>query len=64
MTQYRAIIYTFDADEMGFDPVYIDSDNYLLWRWCVWAILKSDHNLRARRFKKVRKHYEPLRSKQ
>lgn len=64
MTQYRAIIYTYDADEMGFDPVIIDSDNYRLWRKCLNAILKSDRNLVARKFKKINRHYEPLGSKQ
>lgn len=64
MTQYRAIIYPADADFMGDDPLIIDSDNYRLWRESVRAVLKIDPKLIARKFKKINRHYEPLRSKQ
>lgn len=59
MTEYRAIIKHKDADPMGYDPLFVDSDNFILWRESVYQILASDRNLIAVRFRKINKHYEP-----
>lgn len=59
MTEYRAIIEDEDADPMGYDPLIVDSDNFILWRESVYLILANNPDLVARRFRKVNKHYEP-----